>query len=92
MKYVLIKFSNKPNIHFNLLKDDDYSILKISKDHNNLIEQMKELNFKIKLKNIWLKICKAFSFYKDVEFDRTRYLVFPFDKLPLIIYDKLRKQ
>ena len=92
MKYVLIKFNNKPNIYLNLLQDDDYSIIKISKNHNYLIEQMKELNFKVRLKNFWLKICKAFSFYKDVEFDKTRYLVFSFDKLPLIIYDKLRKQ
>ena len=30
MKYVLIKFNNKPNIYLNLLQDDDYEIIKIS--------------------------------------------------------------
>ena len=92
MKYVLIKFNNKPNIYLNLLQDDDYEIIKISKNYNNLNEQMKELNFKVRLKNFWLKICKAFSFRKNTEFDRTIYLIFHFDKLPLIISDKLKKQ
>ena len=81
--FVLIGVVNQPNILFKSLKENEFDIIAISHDFEKLNNQKQALQFSVNIKNLWLKFGKAFGFYENVDFNKTHYLIFEYDKLPV---------